>query len=186
MAYSTVDRPWLALWRSCQWAPASCQRNELSAVVQGIQFFPSVALGAREESARLSENTAVETWNSLIMTSLCFCFEGFGSGMRSSFQGDNQENLETSASSTKQQEKERIVQHLLLSPLSLCLNFFFKSLFFKTCFGLQQGRSSSCCTSEDSRGPSGSCRRGLASAGAAAWEEDPGSIYRSGWSDRNC
>lgn len=91
-------------------------------------FFPSVALGAGEKSARLSENRAVETWNSLIMTSLRFYFEGFGSGMRSSFQRDYQEKLETSASSTKQQEKERIVQNRLLSPflfvstfsLSLC------------------------------------------------------------------
>lgn len=54
----------------------------------------------------LSENRAVETWNSLNVCSFCFYFEGLGSGVRSSSWGRRPGNMETSASSTKHQEKK--------------------------------------------------------------------------------
>lgn len=202
VAYSTADRPGLALWHCpCQGPPPSRQQKEITVMVQHVKkistahfmhvlflsLLPSVALGAGRETARLSENRAVETWNSFDVSSLCFYFWAFGlgCGMKSSSQGENQGNGNLYLIN-QAPRKERIVQHLLLSPplfvlnVSSCL-----SLFFMTCSQLQQGQSSSCWTSGGSSGPSRSSRRCPASSGAAAWEEGSGSIFRLGWSDHS-
>lgn len=151
-----------------------------------LSLFPSVALGAGEESARLSENRAVETWNSLNVSSFCFYFEGLGSGVRASSQGDNQgkwKPLTHQPSTKKRKNSPKCTSFpplVFVSTFSFCL-----FLFFMTCLRSQQGRSSSCWTSEGSSGPSRSSRRCSASSGPAALEEGSGSIYRLGWSDRS-
>lgn len=99
VASSAPDGPWLALWFSPDMGPLLCanRRDQLQRYrwkTFHCKFlsvpFPSVALGVEEESARLLENRAVETWNSLNVSSFSFYLEGLGSGVRSSSQGDNQ------------------------------------------------------------------------------------------------
>lgn len=90
-------------------------------------------------------------------------------------------NLYLKHQEKKEQSKIYVFLPLLfVSTFSFCL-----FLFFMACFRWQQGRSSSCCTSEGSSGPSRSSRRCPASSGAAAWEEGSGSICRLGWSGRS-
>lgn len=99
-------------------------------------------------------------------------------------QGDNQENgylIDRASRGRKCNLKSSP-----LPPTSLYRLFLLVSLSFMTCFELQRGRSSSCCSSEGSSAPSRSSRKCPASSDAVAWEEDSGSIFHSGWSDHSC
>lgn len=93
---------------------------------------------------------------------------GFGCRVKSSSQGENQGNGNHYLIN-QAPRKERIVQHLVLSPPLFVLTVSFcSSLFFMTCSQPQQGRSSLRWTSRGSSGPSKSSRRCPASSGAAA------------------
>lgn len=149
-------------------------------------FFPSAALRAEKESARLSENRAVETWNSLSWSSFSFYFEGLGSGVRSPLQGDDQGKCKPLPHQLSTKIKKEYSKIYFFPPFLFVRLLQSLSVFFKTCSGPQQGRSSSCCTSGGSSGPSRSSRRCPASSGAGAWEGDFGSTCHLGWSVRSC
>lgn len=144
-----------------------------------VSLFPSVGSRCR---GGISENRAVETWNSFNVSSFCFYFEGLWLWFKVFLAGRQPEKPHQL--STKKRKNPKMYFFLLflfVSTFSFCL-----FLFFRTCLRRQRGRSSSCWTSEGSSGPSRSSRRCSASSGAAVWEEGSGSIYRSGWSDRSC
>lgn len=110
---------------SWQGPPASRQQEENAMVQHVTNFstarfvlvsFSTCGFRCRKDSACLLENRAVETWNSFNTSSVCFCFEGLGSGVTSSSRGDHQRNRNLYLINWAPR-KERIVQNLLLSPL---------------------------------------------------------------------
>lgn len=159
------DEPWLVgnpLWLTAQWTgwnspcgallsrgPASCQQKESTAVVQHMKDFPLHVLlfsfsicGSMCKEGICTSLREHSSGNLELIESefLMLLFWGSGLWYEVLLTGRQPGKMETSASPTKHQEKERIVQNLLLSTLFSLSQPFLKGYLYSLGLALDGSR----------------------------------------------